>query len=115
MCEGWGVRVFERVMLPSERFNEFNQPKISSRSMAPQSDEYFYDLEVTYLRRGSPDLLRMYFKIVRRSDGRVLGEAISYGRRGGDLPGPGHPTYFKCPDKADITDLALAVIQGAKE
>jgi hypothetical protein len=82
-----GINVYETVKLPPERFDQ-------------RWNEYLYVREpTTYIRTESenPSLLRDTSKIIRRSDGKVLGEYVSYVRRGGDLPGPGHPSSYRCP------------------
>lgn len=96
-----GVRVYETVRLPAERFDKWGNLGIHDKEYAKPTDEYYYESEVHYYRRGNPTLLRSRSQVVRRSDGKVLGEAISYGRGGGDLPGPWHGSSFHCPPIAD--------------
>jgi hypothetical protein len=96
-----GVRVYETVTLPAERFDKWGNLGIRDKKYAKPTDEYYYESEVHYYRRGNPTLLRSRSQVVRRSDGKVLGEAVSYGRGGGDLPGPWHGSSFHCPPIAD--------------
>lgn len=96
-----GVRVYETVTLPAERFDEWGNVGIPERSRAKLTDEYYYESEIHYYREVSPKLLRSRSWVVRRSDRKILGEAISYGRSGGDLPGPWHGSSFHCPPIAE--------------
>ncbi|MBZ0132965.1 MAG: hypothetical protein K8F53_10175 [Rhodocyclaceae bacterium] len=103
MCrEDGGVKVYEQVKLPPEKFDKYGVVRIPSRQDAKPDDEYYYDNETTYLQIGNPSLRRSHTRVVMRSNGKVLGEAISYHRVGGDLPGPWHPSSFACPKPGDL-------------
>lgn len=92
-----GIRVYETVSLPAAGFNQWGNPDIPSKRYAKSTDEYYYETEVHYYRRGNPDLLRIRNWIVRRSDGKVLGDSITYVHSGPDLPMlPINPS-FMCP------------------
>ena len=45
------------------------------------------------------------YKIHRKLDGKLLGEVIVYIRRGGDMPGPWHPSSFMCPEETGLNNL----------
>ncbi|MDY0014282.1 MAG: hypothetical protein RBS40_15515 [Rhodocyclaceae bacterium] len=94
-----GIKVYETVKLPAEKFDQYGNVRIPSK--AKSTDEYYYDSETIYLREGDPTVTRMVTRIVRRSDGKVLGESIRYARGGGDLPGPWHPSSFICPSPTE--------------
>lgn len=96
-----GVRVYETVTLPAERFDKWGNVGIPEKSRAKQTDEYYYESEIHYYQEGNPTLLRSRSWVVRKSDGKVLGEAVSYGRGGGDMPGPWHGSSFHCPPIAE--------------
>lgn len=96
-----GIRVYETVVLPAERFDKYGNVGIANKKYANPNDEYYYVSEDAYLQKGNPTLLRSRSWIVRRSDGKILGESIRYGRGGGDLPGPGHGSSFNCPQIVD--------------
>jgi len=96
-----GVKVYETVALPAEIFNRWGQPNF----YGPDKDEdllsrFLLKQETKYLRNEtkSPEILRHHFRVFRRSDGKLLGEQITYARRGGDLPGPWHVSSFSCPN-----------------
>ncbi|TXH73822.1 hypothetical protein [Thiobacillus sp.] len=92
-----GVRVYETVVLPAEKFDEWGNVNIPNKKYAKSTDEYYYESEDQYYRQKAPRLLRMKTRVIRRSDGKVLGESIRYARSGGDLPGPWHESSFGCP------------------
>lgn len=96
-----GVRVYETVTLPPERFDKWGNVNIPARQTAKPSDEYYSEFEDLYLQRGRPNLLRIRTWIVRNSDGKVLGESIRYVRTRGELPGPWVGKSFMCPQIAD--------------
>jgi hypothetical protein len=96
-----GVRVYETVRLPAERFDKYGQLRVPAKEFANLEDEYFYDWQVKKYRNKPPVVRRDHFLVYRRSDGKLLGEAISYARIGGDVPGPWHESSFRCPDHAD--------------
>ncbi len=95
-----GVRVYETVRLPAEKFDELKRKNfvLPDKSQIKPTDEYYYVSEDYYYRKGYLNMLRMQHQIIRRADGKVLGESIRYGRGGGDLPGPWHESSFMCPD-----------------
>jgi hypothetical protein len=92
-----GIRVYETVKLPAERFDQWGNVGIQSKEYSKPSDEYYYEFESRYYKNGSPQVSRSEVRIIRRSDGNVLGESITYGRGGGDLPGPWHGSSYNCP------------------
>ena len=117
-----GTRVCEEVPLPTSEFNECCTPKYwysyrgNSRNRItddatiierPMGPNHTWEWEVRHLKKGNPSMSRSQAKIIRNSDGKVMGESISYGRGGGDLPGPWHGSSFRCP--SDAPDLLKAV------
>lgn len=119
MCaKDGGVKVFETVKLPSEKFNEWGQinfyrPTQGERSLGP---EYVFLSDVYHYRKSNPQVARYHIQVFRRSDGKLLGESISYGRGGGDLPSPSHGSGFHCPKEyGDIPFFEKLFIQINKE
>jgi hypothetical protein len=96
-----GVKVYETVKLPAEKFDKWGNIGVPNKKYAKSSDEYYFETEIQYYREGNPSLERARTMIVRRSDGKVLGESIRYGRGGGDMPGPWHESSFDCPQIAN--------------
>ena len=106
LCEkDGGIKVYETVRLPPEKFDKFGVVSIPIKEKTKPGDEYFYEWDIQYLKKGNPEMWRDHFRVIRVRDTKVLGEAIGYSRRGGDLPGPWHDSSFACPDGADITIL----------
>lgn len=95
-----GVKVHEKVSLPEEKYNQYALRNwiLPNESHAKPSDEYYVETEKYYYRQNAPQVARTQHRLVRRTDGKVLGELIRYSRGGGDLPGPWHGSSFMCPD-----------------
>ena len=104
-----GVKVYETVRLPAERFDKYGNVHIPDKKDAKPEDEYYYVSETKYLREGSPKVIRMHTQIIRRNDGNVIEESVRYGRGGGDLPGPWHPSSFTCPSPTEKPYLEPSV------
>lgn len=95
-----GIKVYETVKLPASEFNKYGQinfyrPTQGENTLGP---EYLFKEETHYYRKDDPEMWRAHYQVIRRIDGKLLGETISYGRAGGDLPGPWHPSGFSCPE-----------------
>lgn len=110
-----GIKVYETVKLPADRFDKHGNVGIRSRQISKTTDEFYFDTNDQFLRSGSPTLVRSVVRIVRRNDGKVLGEAIRYGRGGGDIPGPWHPSTFDCPSIRDLKLESAVFIQGVEK
>lgn len=93
-----GIKVYETVKLPAERFDKYGNVQIPSLENIKPDDEYYYELDIHYYRSGNPELSRHNFKVYRRADKKMLGESVRYGRGGGDIPGPWHDSSFHCPE-----------------
>ena len=92
-----GLRVYETVTLSAERFDKWGNVNIPNKRYAKPTDEYYFESVDQYVQRGNPKILKMTTRMVRSSDGKILGESVRYARSGGDLPGPWHGTSFGCP------------------
>ncbi|MDO8262400.1 MAG: hypothetical protein Q7T21_04145 [Gallionella sp.] len=101
-----GVKVYETVKLPPEMFNKYGQINFYRPDQGENAlgTEYVFKRETVYYKQGNPDFFRLYTRVFRRSDGRLLGESVFYKRGGGDLPGPWHGTSFMCPLLSVKTD-----------
>jgi hypothetical protein len=112
-----GIRVYETVKLPAEKFNQWGQPNFYRPTQGQNAlgSEYVFKEERNYYRRGNPEMSRYHIQVIRRTDGILLGESISYGRGGGDLPGPWHDSSFHCPEEyGDIPLLVRVFVQSNK-
>ena len=92
-----GVKVYETVELTPNLLDWAGRISIPSKSKATAEDYYFYEMEDQYLRKKNPKIIRTRTVIIRRSDNKILGESIRYGRGGGDLPGPWEASNYNCP------------------
>lgn len=106
-----GIRIYETVKLASDKFDEFGNPTIPSKEKAKVEDDYFFVREAQYLRTGNPEMWRTRHQIVRRADGKIMGESIRYSRRGGDMPGPWHESSFTCPEIGTQPSLEQSVFR----
>ena len=102
-----GIKVYETVTLPKERFNQWGQFDVWDRPHMKPNDEYFSEWEQS-------DILgKMYsgsytdiavnktrIKVFRVSDNKVIGEAAYYQRGGGDPIGFWMPSGYVCPIKS---------------
>lgn len=104
MCaKDGGIRVYETVSLPLEKFNEWGQINFfkPTKDKDALGREYIYESDTDYIKRGKNfeiSIMRHHAMVYRRADKKLLGEQISYGRRGGDLPGFWHPSSYSCPE-----------------
>lgn len=94
-----GIKVYETVRLPPEKFNQWGQPDFYKPTQGENAlgSEYLLKQEVYFYRRGNPEMSRTHLSVFRQSDKKLLGELIMYGRGGGDMPGPWYESSFRCP------------------
>jgi len=106
LCEkDGGIKVYETVKLPAERFNEYGQIRIPYKEITKPEDDYYYESLRTFLETGYTQVWRSHIKVYRNTDKKIIGEAISYARRGGDVPGPWHSSSFRCSEEAGLNNL----------
>jgi hypothetical protein len=100
-----GVKVYETVTLAPEMFDRSGNPFPGWPDRQPEErlgPSYRYVEERTLLKpgdalKGDGELRRTTEKVVRRADNKLMGEATSYGRSGGDFIALSHPTSKHCP------------------
>jgi len=115
LCEiDGGIKVYEKVSLPAERFDNYGNIGVRNVTYASPNDDYYFRTEDVYIRSGNPTLVRSITRIFRRNDEKVLGESIRYGRGGGDLPGPWHGSTFDCPAIREL-GLEKAIFKPIQE
>jgi hypothetical protein len=108
-----GVKVYEQVTLSPDKFDKYGSINFYHRmSKEPLGPEYVFEADINYFRKGNPEMWRNHYRVIRRSDGKVLGESVSYSRRGGDLPGPWHDSSFQCPEHAGDASLLKQLFVG---
>ena len=119
MCEkDGGLKVYEAIRLPSEKFNQWGQPNFFKPTQGEDAlgAEYIFQREIHFYQKGNPSMSRESFKVIRKSDGKLLGESVIYGRGGGDIPGPWHGSSFTCPPEreAGVTTLLSRIFVKEK-
>lgn len=100
-----GVRVYETVKLPPEMFDQSGDPFPGWQGRKPEDRlgaDYLVERTERVLNEGDPvegqgRLIRIERQVLRRSDGRLIGTTVFYGRSGGDLIAFPHPTSKVCP------------------
>lgn len=104
-----GVKVYETVELPAEMFNKWGQIEFYSPTQGENAlgQEYVFKEDTQYYRQDNPQMSRIHYQVLRRADGKLLGETTLYLRIGGDLPGPWHHSSFDCPDANKAGDVTL--------
>lgn len=106
-----GIKVYETVVLPASRFDQYGAIRIPSKEDFKKTDEFYYVSETTYMRTGDPVMWRTRHQVFRANDKKLLGEAIQYARRGGDIPGPWHESSFGCPDSGARPNLNESIFK----
>lgn len=108
-----GIKVYETVVLPRYRFDVRGQFHVSDIRYMKPTDEYYSNHTFTYYKNGMPimdgshkdetlEVWQLYHKIYRKIDDKLIGESISYSRRGGDPVGPWHMSSYTCPENDNL-------------
>lgn len=100
-----GIKVYETVMLPADRFDKWGNIQIPEKKYLNNMEsepDYYWVNDMKFFKNGNPDLYRDNYRIFRTSDGKLLGESVCYVRRGGDLPGPWHSSSYSCKKDLDL-------------
>ncbi len=95
-----GIRVYETVTLPPEKFNQWGQPNFYMPNQGENAlgvEFVFKQATHDYYKRGNSKVIRNLYQVFRRSDKKLLGEVVIYGRGGGSLFGPWYGSSFNCP------------------
>lgn len=113
-----GSRVYEKIVLPEEMFDESGYPFPGWRNRLNREDrlskDYLYIHEDKILKPGDPfkgegQLSRIHIKIIRKSDNKLLGETVAYIRAGGDGFVIGHYTMNSCPKTGEPIEKLVFV------
>lgn len=107
LCEEeGGVTVYETVTLTEEEFLNFGGVKgkpltvpVIGSSRSNKNPEFPYEMEwkITDIKQSYPYVWKSEMIIYRKSDKKILGEYITFSRRGGDFPtGIAHDSSFGC-------------------
>jgi hypothetical protein len=119
-----GTRIYEQVKLPPERFNANGHlvpltPYQAGMTRASLlfGNEYTIEDSTQVIKAGEPfdrffsegRLLKHFIRIKRSSDGKLLGESVSYSRTGGEFVPWGRPSTEECPTASGNFLLAVFV------
>lgn len=104
-----GVKVYETVKMPPDRFDRDGKFPIRDKDSAPGSD-YYLEQETTELLAGDPRITKYTYKVIRRKDKKIMSISIRYVRGGGDISGPGFPSSFFCPPISKDTPSAVSSV-----
>ena len=117
-----GIKVYETVTLPASDLSNIGQPLARYQQTAKSEEELFgpdykYVVKRDFIvgpharaDRGEGQLTRWHQAIYRRSDGRLLGEAVRYNRSGGDGFTFGfQPSGKNCPEDRIGLELHIFV------
>jgi hypothetical protein len=111
-----GIKVFERISLPPDQFNQWGDPNIPfAGEKGTATSPYIIEIELRDLVRVDSSVLRrltlvrFQARALRRVDGEILGEAVGYSRLGGDPEGPWHPSSYSGCAKSDDKNLVKNV------
>ena len=73
-----GMKIHERVSLTADRFDESGFINFYQRmSKDPLGPEYILESRIDYFRSGNPEMWRNCYRVIRRIDGKVLGESVT--------------------------------------
>lgn len=104
-----GIKVYERVTLPAERFEKDGSIYIPSKQVAKLEDKFYYESFQYFFQKGNPEMWKSAYKVYRKTDNKLLGESIVYIRRGGDISGPWHESSIICPENAGTSFLMMQI------
>ena len=100
-----GIRVYQTVTLPPDDFAEsgminFYRPTQGENALGPN---YIFSMtRDRFTKKPSSEfaaqMSKVHVLIIRRVDGKLLSEMTVYERGGGDIPGPWHPSSYRCPE-----------------
>jgi hypothetical protein len=116
MCaKDGGVKIYETVFLPPERFDKYGNVNIQFKKYSKPEDEYYYESETYYYLKGNPQMTRNLYRIIRRLDGKVMGEKTYYSRGGGGLFGPWRGSGFECPEPGQAPKFESRIFKKGNE
>lgn len=116
-----GVKIFETVTLPRDRFNQLGQFEVHPLGYLKQGDEYYLTHETIDIKGksssssdGALAIFELRFQILRLKDKKILGEMVSYARTGGDSPGPWFPSSYSCPQHPEFESNIFIKSESSK-
>ena len=116
-----GVTIYDRIRVSKAEIDrhvltitEGRYLGVTLKELAHPDSPAYAERRITYLREANPQVGRVEWIVIRRSDQAVVARWVSYGRFGGDAPGPSHESHFTCPDPQALrSDLQrLFIVEG---
>lgn len=116
-----GIKVIEREILVRGRYVDADgniriPPKAQPREgygplpfEATEDDLVFYQVKTTLIRDERPRVARDDVQVFRARDNKLLGQATSFGRVGGDAFAVDFESRLRCPVEATESELFKAV------
>ena len=104
-----GITVYESVKRQTSNIDPNAGLALPPLGKQAAGDNFAHEWASRILKSGNPSLRRDEIRIIRLSDGKALGQLVSYSRIGGDMPGPWHESHFRCPEGGDEKTLMKAV------
>ena len=105
-----GVTVYETVQLTKKDYETLGGTQgglsLPDERRANKDYPYFRRVVDTVIWRGHLEVVRGETVVIRNSDGKALGRAVQYWRRGGDFPtGLFHDSSFVCPEQIRLSAM----------
>ena len=101
--------VYQVVPTDARNFDAFGEVRVPHEQFKKSNDDFYYVTKSTWIvpPAESPNIWREHYMLFQVAGKRLLGEAVAYGRNGGDPLGPWHPSGFHCG--ASIKDLTKQI------
>lgn len=116
MCEkDGGVTVYERITVSPVEASRLPRAGgflgAAPEALAKDTEPAFSRIRRVQLREGNLSIVRYETEVIRRSDRRIVGRAVTYTRAGGDFPTFAHPSSFSCPETMRVFAGINAIYQ----
>ncbi|MGH7602920.1 MAG: hypothetical protein ACRENK_02860 [Gemmatimonadaceae bacterium] len=110
MCEkDGGVTIYHQIRISRAEIDRHVLPVtadgklgVALKELAQPDAPVYAVRKTTYLHESNPQVGRVEWTAIRRSDGAAVARWITYGRSGGDFPSPAHASNFTCPNPEKI-------------
>ena len=116
MCEkDGGIVIIEHVHVTAEQAAALPRNGgfygVAPESLMKSEEMVFSRTKQLVLKGGSPSVFRYETEIVRRSDRKIVGRVVEYGRGDGDFPSYAFPSSFHCPEYTRVAAAISGIFQ----